>query len=515
MRNNNFICKVPINSFANLYNSQLGINSYGQFFCEERAYKVKQFSGFIIHHRKIDRKIFFNPTLPENCEKNMQQLSLDIFHPNPLETPPVASGQKINQIQPQDKAIHDWYRFVLSFPPHLVRKYLDEFKLSANSVILDPFCGTGTTLVESKLNGFSSIGVEANRLAHFVSSIKVDWHIDPDLLLKHAQQIADLVSNQLKKQGLDELWLKENRNIDNLITLKPQQAKLLLNNSMSPLPLHKSLLLLETIKTHPSPFYNHELLAYAKILVYKVSNLHFGPEVSVKNPKKDAAVVQIWLQEVKKMAKDLQNVSQQTYPQTQLYLADAREISQILSPRSVDAVITSPPYPNEKDYTRTTRLESVLLDFIQDKQALRQLKQSLIRSNTRNVYKDDDDDKWVEGHQKIQALAEEIEQRRLELGKTSGFEKLYSRVTKLDFGGMARHLAQLTQVLKPGAQLAYVVGEQASYLRILLKTGELLADIAQAQGYELIKRDLFRTRFSTATKQQLKEEVIVLRWKGR
>ena len=112
-------------------------------------------------------------------------------------------------------------------------------------------------------------------------------------------------------------------------------------------------------------------------------------------------------------------------------------------------------------------------------------------------------------------LAEKIEQRRLELGKTSGFEKLYSRVTKLYFGGMARHLSELTQVLKPGAKLAYVVGEQASYLRVLLKTGELLGDIAKAQGYELIKRDLFRTLFSTATKQYLKEEVIVLRWKGK
>jgi hypothetical protein len=88
-------------------------------------------------------------------------------------------------------------------------------------------------------------------------------------------------------------------------------------------------------------------------------------------------------------------------------------------------------------------------------------------------------------------------------------------VTKLYFGGMARHLSELTPVLKPGAKLAYVVSEQASYLRVLLKTGELLADIAKAQGYELVKRDLFRTRFSTATKQQLKEEVIVLRWKGK
>ncbi|MCP3930942.1 MAG: DNA methyltransferase [Bacteroidetes bacterium] len=448
----------------------------------------------------------------------MQQLSLDISHPNHFDTPPekVAFDKKINQIQPKDQAIHDWYRFVLSFPPHLVRKYIDEFKLESNSVILDPFCGTGTTLVESKLNGINAIGVEANRLAHFVSSVKVDWKIDPDSFLKHAQQIADFASNQLKKQGLDDFfWFNGNRPIDNLRSLEPQQEKLLLNNSISPIPLHKSLLLLDAIKQHKSNFYNHELLAYAKILVHKVSNLHFGPEVGVKNPKKDVAVVQIWLQEVKKMALDLRNISKKAYPQTHIHLSDAREISKYLPPNSVDAVITSPPYPNEKDYTRTTRLESVILDFIQDKQDLRQLKKTLIRSNTRNVYKDDDDDKWVEEHQGIQELAEKIEQRRLELGKTSGFEKLYSRVLRLYFGGMARHLSELTQILKPGAKLAYVVGEQASYLRVLLKTGELLADIAQAQGYELIKRDLFRTRFSTATQQQLKEEVIVLRWKGR
>ena len=47
-------------------------------------------------------------------------------------------------------------------------------------------------------------------------------------------------------------------------------------------------------------------------------------------------------------------------------MADAREASSVLLPNSVDAVITSPPYPNEKDYTRTTRLESVLLGYFED-----------------------------------------------------------------------------------------------------------------------------------------------------
>jgi hypothetical protein len=79
---------------------------------------------------------------------------------------------------------------------------------------------------------------------------------------------------------------------------------------------------------------------------------------------------------------------------------------------------------------------------------------------------------------------------------------------------MARHLAELRTILRPGAQLAYVVGDQASYLRVMIPTGTLLADLAQSLGYELVHIDLFRTRLATATRAQLREEVVVLRWPG-
>jgi hypothetical protein len=80
---------------------------------------------------------------------------------------------------------------------------------------------------------------------------------------------------------------------------------------------------------------------------------------------------------------------------------------------------------------------------------------------------------------------------------------------------MARHLSDLRQVLRPNAQLAYVVGDQASYLRIMIRTGQLLASIAKSLGYEVVGIDLFRTRLATATREQLREEVVVLRWPGR
>ena len=69
-------------------------------------------------------------------------------------------------------------------------------------------------------------------------------------------------------------------------------------------------------------------------------------------------------------------------------------------------------------------------------------------------------------------------------------------------------------VLRPGARLAYVVGDQASYLRIMIHTGQLLADIADSLGYVVEGIDLFRTRLSTATRQHLREEVVLLGWPG-
>ncbi len=444
------------------------------------------------------------------------QLKMDFIESEDIQDikKPELSNGRANKLDPQDRAFHDWYRFVLSFPPHLVRDYIGKFGLNQKSVVLDPFCGTGTTLIEVKLAGMKVIGLEGNSFPHFASWVKTDWSLDANKLSTRARQVAEKALAIFKSQGIDDnLSFGDPKDLE-LKTLSPETKKLLLANSISPLPLHKTLVLLECLKQfEDEPFYCHALLALGNALVFKISNLHFGPEVGVKEPKADAPVISNWLLEIEKMANDLRQITGKSFPDAKVHLADARSFGMI-DPNSVDAVITSPPYPNEKDYTRTTRLESVLLGFINSKEELRELKKRLVRSNTRGIYKGDDDDQWVSDFPEIQRIADEIEKRRIELGKDSGFERLYPRATKLYFGGMAKHLADLRKVLRPGAQLAYVVGDQASYLRVMIRTGQILGDIAQKLGYELVGIDLFRTRLATATKEQLREEVVILKWRG-
>lgn len=417
----------------------------------------------------------------------------------------------MNKLAAEDRPAHDWYRFVLSFPPHLVREYISKFKLGPTHRVLDPFCGTGTTVVECKKHGIASVGVEAHPMTSFATRVKSDWTPDPEKLVAHAEAVA----NATRAELASGLFANGRTRKASLRKLSDEAEGLLLANSISPVPLHKTLVLLESLEKHYDARYiRHEKIALAKALTGPIGNLHFGPEVGVGPAKDDAPVVDLWLAQVVSVATDLHRLKSVPAAVVDVHCADSRRIRTFIEPASIDAVITSPPYPNEKDYTRTTRLESVILGFLHNKKDLRGLKQDLMRSNTRNVYKGDDDDNWVAEHAEIQRIAETIEAKRKQLNKTSGFERLYAKVTKLYFGGMARHLDDLRLILRPGAQLAYVVGDQASYLRIMIRTGELLADIAQSLGYEKVGIDLFRTRLATATKEQLREEVVLLRWPG-
>lgn len=412
-------------------------------------------------------------------------------------------GNVENKLRVEDSSIHDWYRFVLSFPPHLVQRYLETFCVDQTSFVLDPFCGTGTTNVECKKHGVSSWGIEASPLTHFVSKTKCVWANDTFNFLNTAKQIALAAARTINS-------LSKPR------TLSEEQTSLILKNSICEQPLSSTLVLRDSIRAANSPFEDYYLLALAKHIVYSYSNLKFGPEVGISRKKKESVdVVEIWLSEIERMETDLEYWKHHSSTFADISLGDARSIPKRDYIGKVDCVITSPPYPNEKDYSRTTRLESVILGFINTKDDLRNIKKGFIRSNSKNVYRSDNDAQYISNIGSINKLSNEIEERRLELGKTSGFEKLYASVVKQYFGGMARHLSELKPYLRNGASLAYVVGDQASYFQIPIRTSVLLGEVAESiGGYRVDRVDTFRKRFATATETWLNEDVLVLKYKG-
>jgi hypothetical protein len=304
--------------------------------------------------------------------------------------------------------------------------------------------------------------------------------------------------------------------------LDEQQRKLIPTGFVSDRPLQRMLILKHFIHSvcagAPQDVRDLFLLGLCHVIANGAGNFAFGPEIYRTKAKRDYDVLGHFARQVAQMQHDLKQLqaSMKEAPQARVYCRDARDCSFL--PCVIDAVITSPPYPNEKDYTRTTRVESVLLDMISDREDLRNVKEWLVRSNTRNVFVRDDDCHEVRDIASIQGVCSCIEQRRVELGKTSGFERLYHKVVAHYFGGMRKHLRSLHPLLARRARLAYVVGDQLSFLMVPVRTATLLAEIAPTEGYRVLGIDLWRERLGTRVcnaadgrkSVKVREEVLIL-----
>lgn len=443
-----------------------------------------------------------------------------------------------NRLQPEDGAIHGWYRFVLGYPPHLVREYLKTLEADPErDWVFDPFCGTATTPVEARLRGFSTLSADANPISVLATRVKLAWDLDLGEVQSRLDDVLELaaaclrrvhltsiaeVNHQLTLFGAQVLRSEANdtgltaTDFDPDDLLPPKTVALIPNGFISRKPLLRVLALRYAIEriALQQDIREFMVLALANTIVTTAGNVGFGPEVYRLPPREDADVLGAFAATVTRMISDLQTIltkQQRPLPPAHVFKDDARALSSLENCPPIGIVITSPPYPNEKDYTRSTRLESVLLGLITTKQDLRALKSSLLRSNTRNVFVGDNDDTFIDNIPSIVNVAEEIEERRQQLRKTSGFERLYHRVTRLYFGGMYRHLAALQPKLRPGARCAYVVGDQMSFFRVHIRTAQLLADVAIKAGYEVEGIELWRTRRSTTTGQDLEENVLILR----
>jgi hypothetical protein len=423
--------------------------------------------------------------------------------------------------QLEDATVHNWYRFVLSYPDHLVSEMLGRFNARPGRVVLDPFVGTGTTLVECKRAGIDSVGIDANPMTAFASQVKTRWEIDlaefdrrrHDLLRSIREPLQSIGVQYPLQLSFEDLLPAGKSVLEGDADLSGESLEHLLpKNWISEIPLRKTLIARQAIDALPDDAITDIFrLALASVVVSDISNLGFGPEVYVSTKKEDADVYGAYAGKLRRIRQDLATVQQTPNPgRVTVFCGDARQLTTLIA-GPIDYVITSPPYPNEKDYTRTTRLELILLGFVSHKSDIRQVKQAMLRSHTRNIYVTDDDSAYVADIPEILEVAQEIEQRRIERGATSGFERLYHRVVTEYFGGMYRVLEQLQQVMPPGAKLAFVVGDQMSYFQVPIRTARLLSLVAcRKLQYAEAETIVWRTRRATATKMDIEEHILVL-----
>ena len=446
---------------------------------------------------------------------------------------------------------NSWYHFVLSYSPSFVDYEIKKQGLEKESIILDPFVGCGTTLVQAKKLSIGSIGIEANSLCEFASKVKLDWTADPDVLKAAIDTIISSTSDEMKliescsDLPNDSHWGCSDIRLNSLHKSLLQGLSsntLILDGHISPKPLCKLLVIKRVIDQGIPKLSQSERDALRLAIVgitVPSSNIRFGPTPGKVKAADDIDVVSLFKKKVEDMIRDLSEASrpEKAYassngtrgwnyggrPKSEVILGDARESSsypleQKLKWHHFDSVITSPPYPAEHEYTRHTRLEMVFMEQVRNNEDLRAIKKSMVRGSTRNIYKDDDESQIVSKFESIQKIVREIDSKVEaskirddgEVRELSGFEKLYSRVVSEYFGGMYKCLENIHSVLKEGKKAALLVGDSRTYKMTYVPTAEILGEMALDIGFESFEIELWRNSRSTAHNLDLNENILRL-----
>ena len=379
--------------------------------------------------------------------------------------------------------IHNWYSYVEGFSWDFVQKTLEEYKPDPDSVVLDPFCGSGTTLVESNLNGIRSIGNDINPFLTFVADTKNNFSPSPRKGLSELSKMSRKFFaytkpsvNNISEVGLSEIFAT--------------------HTFFSPNILPKVLFVKQCINEIPDKkIRNLFTLAMCSILV-KVSNYRRGPDLATKKaPLIDYPVFERLLEKTASMLEDLKLVSTKT-SKSKIINEDSKKLTKIKN-NTVDLVITSPPYLNGTNYFRNTKLELWYINELSSKDDLHNFREKAITAGINDAFKSKHRESTIPNVQKIL--------RRI---NHSAYDSRIPLMVSTYFEEISLCFERLYDIMKTAGRCYWVVGDSA-FSKIRIPTDRITTDIAIEKGFSHVNTRIVRKRKSRSG-LTLHEAVIVL-----
>jgi SAM-dependent methyltransferase len=243
----------------------------------------------------------------------------------------------------------------------LVEAALDRVR-AGQPVLLDPFCGSGTTLVEGRYAGCRCIGVDANPLAVAIARAKT-WTVPAARRRELARVAADISSATLaegkaaRRAGYQPSPIRAPRGVD----LKARDRAI--RDWFSPHVRRELEFIagaIDEVRDH-DPELAEILTVLLSSILYKVSHRTSDTDATlVKRTVPRGAAARLLRQRADLLLAGLDELAEASRaPAGEVVLGDARSLA--LEAASVDAVVTSPPYAGTYDYADQHQLR---LDFL-------------------------------------------------------------------------------------------------------------------------------------------------------
>ena len=371
--------------------------------------------------------------------------------------------------------IHRWYRFSAGYSAtwaaHTIQQFLSSMDLTT-ATILDPFAGSGTTLLAASSTGSDSIGWEAQDLIYRIADAKLQSvYAETSALRAAARSIAEHTTTPrtaVRRQLTDEP--------DLLIRCYSEQSLLALRSLQTALIAERPTLSHSTWK----------LLWLALVSILRPASHAGTAQWQYIQPNKSKAhtlnVVDGFRAKVEQIAYDIDSTAGSLTGAMSLVLHDAR-ISTPIPAHSIDLVLTSPPYANNYDYADATRLEMTFLGEVSSWSDLKPIREPLIHAcsqhmagySTKAAIADPILSSIVD---RLVPIYDQLAHVRLERGG----RKAYHSMVVAYFHDMASVWINLRTLVRPGGRALFVVGDSAPY-GVYIPVEVFLGDLAVAAGF--------------------------------
>ncbi len=386
---------------------------------------------------------------------------------------------------------HSFHEYKGRFYPQLAKALMNYAGLKKGDVLLDPFCGSGTTLVESLLFGVDAIGIDINPLAYILTKTKIKSLILKDKDFIFIQRTFDNIQNNYEWKDIKfenynntldieylKKWFPENNLkkiifIQNIIHQLPYEtsqlfSKVILSNLLREFSFQEPKQLRVRRRTD-IPAQNL-IETFQENLLFQIESLKKFQSLNIFNLD---SKIEVYLSDIRKLMKDI-NIKE----------------------NSIDAVITSPPYGTALPYIDTDRL-SLFAFGLANRRKIKKIEDTLI------------------GHREItksQRLLLEDELKKnfrksiLPRDIIKLLKKIYLLNKNSDVGFRRKNTAallykyfldmhtginQISKVLKKNKLAFFVIGSNRTIAggeAINILTDDLIALIAQVNGFKLIEK---------------------------
>ena len=383
-----------------------------------------------------------------------------------------------------------WYKYKEAFSATLVEYFLCQYDSGVTGKVLDPFAGIGTTLFAA-----SSLGIDADGIELLPVAQQIIW---TRLCLARAFTSSDFAAL--------ERWIKEcpwkvGNKSQPLNTLRITEGAYPLE-TVKAIECYMGVVKRENEKVQAA--LRFALLCILESVSYTRKDgqyLRWDYRSKRQRGSKSFNKGKIFdfetaiTEKLKEILSDVRDDGSKQIPlpvnsvsgNIELFPESCLKVLPTLAPNSYDAILTSPPYCNRYDYTRTYALEMALLGMNDD--AVIKLRQEMLSCTVENREKDllKHFPQW--GVALKAADQQELLQQILVYLETEKESKRLNnngipRMVRGYFYEMACVIGECARLLKPNARL-FMVNDNVRYAGVRVSVDLILSYIAEALGFQV------------------------------